>query len=153
MALRAEAGRVLLSGVLGEAPRARLCLPARRRGQRRRDRAALHALRAGCPHGYRRHHAAGALAGEPRAARRRAAERAPGRADPDAVARGRRRLVGRTDVKTDLLLIPMGGTYRAMRDAAVAAEESGFDGLWTWDHLRDPERGAASHVPEAWTVL
>jgi alkanesulfonate monooxygenase SsuD/methylene tetrahydromethanopterin reductase-like flavin-dependent oxidoreductase (luciferase family) len=56
-------------------------------------------------------------------------------------------------MKTDLLLIPMGGTYRDLREGAVAAEEAGFDGLWTWDHLRDPERGAASRVPEAWTTL
>src|SRR5262249_3806007 len=44
-------------------------------------------------------------------------------------------------------------TYRAMRKAAEAAEDAGFDGLWTWDHLRDPERGAGSRVPEAWTTL
>jgi len=56
-------------------------------------------------------------------------------------------------VKTDLLLIPMGGRYREMREAAAAAEEAGFDGLWTWDHLRDPDGGAASRVPEAWTTL
>ncbi len=56
-------------------------------------------------------------------------------------------------MKIDLLLIPMGARYRDMRDAAVAAEEAGFDGLWTWDHLRDPDGGAASRVPESWTVL
>jgi alkanesulfonate monooxygenase SsuD/methylene tetrahydromethanopterin reductase-like flavin-dependent oxidoreductase (luciferase family) len=56
-------------------------------------------------------------------------------------------------VKTDLLLSPMGARYREMREAAVAAEEAGFDGLWTWDHLRDPDGGAGSRVPESWTVL
>jgi alkanesulfonate monooxygenase SsuD/methylene tetrahydromethanopterin reductase-like flavin-dependent oxidoreductase (luciferase family) len=56
-------------------------------------------------------------------------------------------------VKTDLLLVPMGASYADMRQAAVAAEEAGFDGLWTWDHLRDPEGGARSRVPEVWTVL
>jgi len=56
-------------------------------------------------------------------------------------------------VKTDLLLIPMGATYADMRRAATAAEEAGFDGLWTWDHLRDPDGGARSRVPEVWTVL
>jgi hypothetical protein len=56
-------------------------------------------------------------------------------------------------VKTDLLLIPMGARYRGTRDAAVAAEEAGFDGLWTWDHLRDPDGGDRSRVPESWTVL
>jgi len=56
-------------------------------------------------------------------------------------------------VKTDLLLVPMGARYSDMRGAAVAAEEAGFDGLWTWDHLRDPEGGSRSRVPEVWTVL
>jgi alkanesulfonate monooxygenase SsuD/methylene tetrahydromethanopterin reductase-like flavin-dependent oxidoreductase (luciferase family) len=56
-------------------------------------------------------------------------------------------------VKTDLLLVPMGARYAEMRAAAVAAEEGGFDGLWTWDHLRDPDGGAASSVPEVWTTL
>src|SRR5207245_557873 len=56
-------------------------------------------------------------------------------------------------MKTDLLLIPMGARYREMRAAAVAAEEAGFDGLWTWDHLRDPESESGPGVPEAWTTL
>src|SRR5213593_3597570 len=56
-------------------------------------------------------------------------------------------------MKTDLLLIPMGARYRDMRAAAVAAEEAGFDGLWTWDHLRDPDGERGPGVPEAWTTL
>src|SRR3989475_9209559 len=56
-------------------------------------------------------------------------------------------------MKTDLLIIPMSARYRDMRAAALAAEESGFDGLWTWDHLRDPDGAAEPGVPEAWTVL
>jgi alkanesulfonate monooxygenase SsuD/methylene tetrahydromethanopterin reductase-like flavin-dependent oxidoreductase (luciferase family) len=56
-------------------------------------------------------------------------------------------------VKTDLLLMPMGARYADMRRAAVTAEDAGFDGLWTWDHLRDPDGGAGSRVPEVWTVL
>jgi FMNH2-dependent dimethyl sulfone monooxygenase len=56
-------------------------------------------------------------------------------------------------MKTDLLLIPMSAHYRDMRAAAVVAEEAGFDGLWTWDHLRDPDGVARPGVPEAWTVL
>jgi len=56
-------------------------------------------------------------------------------------------------MKTDLLLIPMSARYRDMRAAAVAAEETGFDGLWTWDHLRDPDRDSGPGTPEAWTVL
>src|SRR5499433_2676939 len=56
-------------------------------------------------------------------------------------------------MKTDLLLIPMSARYRDMRAAAVAAEEAGFDGLWTWDHLRDPDGDGGLGVPEAWTTL
>src|SRR2546427_3753115 len=56
-------------------------------------------------------------------------------------------------MKTDLLLIPMSARYRDMRAAAVAAEEAGFDGGWTWDHLRDPDADSGPGVPEAWTVL
>ncbi|HEU4370278.1 MAG TPA: LLM class flavin-dependent oxidoreductase [Methylomirabilota bacterium] len=56
-------------------------------------------------------------------------------------------------MKTDLLLIPMSARWADLRAAAVAADEAGFDGLWTWDHLRDPDNGAGPGVPEAWTVL
>ena len=63
-------------------------------------------------------------------------------------------LSGRDDVmKTDLLLIPMSARWADMRAAALAAEDAGFDGLWTWDHLRDPDGAASPGVPEAWTVL
>jgi alkanesulfonate monooxygenase SsuD/methylene tetrahydromethanopterin reductase-like flavin-dependent oxidoreductase (luciferase family) len=55
-------------------------------------------------------------------------------------------------MRTDVLLVPMGADYPALRAAAVAVEEAGFDGVWTWDHLRDPE-GSEAGVPEAWTVL
>jgi alkanesulfonate monooxygenase SsuD/methylene tetrahydromethanopterin reductase-like flavin-dependent oxidoreductase (luciferase family) len=54
---------------------------------------------------------------------------------------------------TDILLVPMGARYPDLRAAAVAADEAGFAGLWTWDHLRDPDLGADSRVPEAWTLL
>ena len=56
-------------------------------------------------------------------------------------------------MKTDVLLIPMSARYAEMRAAAVAADEAGFDGLWTWDHLRDPDADAGPGVPEAMTVL
>jgi len=55
-------------------------------------------------------------------------------------------------VKTDLLLIPMGARWAEMRSAAMAAEEAGFDGLWTWDPLRDPD-GDPAGVPECLTAL
>jgi len=54
-------------------------------------------------------------------------------------------------MKIDLLLIPMDARWADMRAAALAAEAAGFDGVWTWDHLRDPDGGSAP--PEAWTVL
>src|SRR5919109_3635239 len=54
-------------------------------------------------------------------------------------------------MKTDLLLIPMSARWADMRAAALAAEDAGFDGLWTWDHLRDPDGDTG--VPEAWTTL
>ena len=48
----------------------------------------------------------------------------------------------------------MGARWADMRAAALAAEAAGFDGLWTWDHLRDPDDGGGGPgVPEAWTVL
>jgi alkanesulfonate monooxygenase SsuD/methylene tetrahydromethanopterin reductase-like flavin-dependent oxidoreductase (luciferase family) len=56
-------------------------------------------------------------------------------------------------MKTDLLLIPMSARYADMRAAAVAADAAGFDGLWTWDHLRDPDGDGGPGVPEAWTTL
>ena len=56
-------------------------------------------------------------------------------------------------MKTDVLLIPMGARYAELRAAAVAAEDAGFDGLWTWDHLRDPAAASSTGVPEAWTTL
>jgi alkanesulfonate monooxygenase SsuD/methylene tetrahydromethanopterin reductase-like flavin-dependent oxidoreductase (luciferase family) len=56
-------------------------------------------------------------------------------------------------MKTDILLIPMSARWSEMRAAALAAEEAGFDGLWTWDHLRDPDSDTGAGVPEAMTVL
>jgi alkanesulfonate monooxygenase SsuD/methylene tetrahydromethanopterin reductase-like flavin-dependent oxidoreductase (luciferase family) len=56
-------------------------------------------------------------------------------------------------MKIDVLLIPVGARFAQMRAAALAAEAAGFDGLWTWDHLRDPGERAEAGVPEAWTTL
>lgn len=56
-------------------------------------------------------------------------------------------------MKIDVLLMPMSARWADMRAAAVAADEAGFDGVWTWDHLRDPDGDGAPGVPEAWTVL
>src|SRR5438093_363719 len=46
----------------------------------------------------------------------------------------------------------MGARWAEMRSAAMAAEEAGFDGLWTWDHLREPD-GDPDGVPECLTTL
>jgi alkanesulfonate monooxygenase SsuD/methylene tetrahydromethanopterin reductase-like flavin-dependent oxidoreductase (luciferase family) len=54
-------------------------------------------------------------------------------------------------MKTDLLLVPFGTTYAELRAAAVAAEEGGFDGVWTWDHLR--VAGGSGTVPECLTAI
>jgi alkanesulfonate monooxygenase SsuD/methylene tetrahydromethanopterin reductase-like flavin-dependent oxidoreductase (luciferase family) len=56
-------------------------------------------------------------------------------------------------MKIDILLIPMSARWADMRAAALAAEEAGFDGVWTWDHLRDPDDQSGVGVPEALTVL
>ena len=56
-------------------------------------------------------------------------------------------------MKTDVLLIPMSARWKDMRAAALASEEAGFDGLWTWDHLRDPDGLSGPGVPETLTVL
>ena len=56
-------------------------------------------------------------------------------------------------MKIDVLLVPMSARYADMRAAALAVEAAGFDGLWTWDHLRDPDAPSGLGVPEAWTVL
>ena len=55
-------------------------------------------------------------------------------------------------MKTDVILVPFGTTYTELRDAAVAVEEAGFDGVWTWDHLRDVD-DESGLVPECLTTL
>lgn len=55
-------------------------------------------------------------------------------------------------MKVDLLLDPFGAQWPEMRDAARTAADSGFAGLWTYDHL-DGRVYDADHVLECWTVL
>ena len=55
-------------------------------------------------------------------------------------------------VQVDLLFDPFGGRWQDLRDAAVLAEEAGFDGVWLYDHLAGSAH-RASHVLECWTVL
>ncbi|MGB5760850.1 MAG: LLM class flavin-dependent oxidoreductase, partial [Acidimicrobiales bacterium] len=52
----------------------------------------------------------------------------------------------------DLLLDPFGTSWPAVLEVAEAAEELGFDGLWTWDHLAG-EVHRSDSVLESWTVL
>ncbi|HVQ76013.1 MAG TPA: LLM class flavin-dependent oxidoreductase [Candidatus Binatia bacterium] len=56
-------------------------------------------------------------------------------------------------MKIDLLLIPMGTRYADVRAAALEAETAGFDGVWTWDHLRDTDGDGGPGTVEAWTTL
>lgn len=53
---------------------------------------------------------------------------------------------------TDLLLDPFGGRVADAVTAAQVAEDVGFDGIWTWDHLAGRVHGA-THVLECWTLL
>jgi alkanesulfonate monooxygenase SsuD/methylene tetrahydromethanopterin reductase-like flavin-dependent oxidoreductase (luciferase family) len=55
-------------------------------------------------------------------------------------------------VKVDVLLDPFGVSWDELRAAAVAAEQEGFDGVWTWDHLAGSVHRAPT-VLEAWTTL
>jgi alkanesulfonate monooxygenase SsuD/methylene tetrahydromethanopterin reductase-like flavin-dependent oxidoreductase (luciferase family) len=55
-------------------------------------------------------------------------------------------------VLVDLLFDPFGGRWEDLRDAAVLAEESGFDGIWLYDHLAGSAH-RAPHVLECWTIL
>lgn len=56
-------------------------------------------------------------------------------------------------MRFDLLLVPFGTDYAALRSATLAAEAAGFDGVWTWDHLRVAPGGGPGTVPEALTAL
>ena len=55
-------------------------------------------------------------------------------------------------MKVDLLLDPFDARWVDVRDAAGAAADAGFAGIWTWDHLDGRVFGAA-HVLECWTTL
>ncbi len=56
-------------------------------------------------------------------------------------------------MKTDVLLIPFGATWRELLDGARRAEDAGYDGVWLWDHLRGGGAAGPAPVPECWTVL
>ena len=55
-------------------------------------------------------------------------------------------------MKVGICLVPFGTTYAECREAALAAEASGFESVWTWDHLlsfNDDDEP----VLECWTLL
>lgn len=52
----------------------------------------------------------------------------------------------------DLLVDPFDASWPQVRALAVAAEERGWAGLWTWDHLSGVVHGQG-HVLEGWTLL
>jgi alkanesulfonate monooxygenase SsuD/methylene tetrahydromethanopterin reductase-like flavin-dependent oxidoreductase (luciferase family) len=56
-------------------------------------------------------------------------------------------------MRTDVLLVPMSARWTELRAAALVVEEAGYDGLWLWDHLRDPANPGGPGVPEVWTAL
>lgn len=55
-------------------------------------------------------------------------------------------------MKVDLLLDPFGASWDDVHATARWAEEAGFDGLWTWDHLAGQAHGRDG-VLECWTLL
>jgi alkanesulfonate monooxygenase SsuD/methylene tetrahydromethanopterin reductase-like flavin-dependent oxidoreductase (luciferase family) len=55
-------------------------------------------------------------------------------------------------VLVDLLFDPFGGRWEDVRDAALLAEDAGFDGVWLYDHLAGSVH-RSPHVLECWTVL
>ncbi len=57
-----------------------------------------------------------------------------------------------SDVRVDLLLDPFGARWPDLRDAARVAVDSGFSGIWTYDHI-DGHVYGAPHVLECWTIL
>jgi alkanesulfonate monooxygenase SsuD/methylene tetrahydromethanopterin reductase-like flavin-dependent oxidoreductase (luciferase family) len=52
----------------------------------------------------------------------------------------------------DIVFDPFGGRWPDLREAAIAAEGAGFDGLWLYDHLAGSVH-RAPHVLECWTIL
>jgi alkanesulfonate monooxygenase SsuD/methylene tetrahydromethanopterin reductase-like flavin-dependent oxidoreductase (luciferase family) len=55
-------------------------------------------------------------------------------------------------VYVDVLLDAFGATWDDIRDAAVAAADAGFTGIWVFDHV-DGRVYDAPHVLEGWTIL
>jgi alkanesulfonate monooxygenase SsuD/methylene tetrahydromethanopterin reductase-like flavin-dependent oxidoreductase (luciferase family) len=71
----------------------------------------------------------------------------PQRVDCPAVAADKMSIV-----QVDLLLDPFGANWSDVREAAIAAEGEGFDGVWLYDHLAGSVHGQG-WVLECWTTL
>jgi len=56
-------------------------------------------------------------------------------------------------MKFDIQLWPQGTDWPGLRDAAVAAEQAGFDSIWTWDHLLSIYGPEDQPSLEGWTAL
>jgi alkanesulfonate monooxygenase SsuD/methylene tetrahydromethanopterin reductase-like flavin-dependent oxidoreductase (luciferase family) len=55
-------------------------------------------------------------------------------------------------VFVDVLFDPFGATWNELRDAAIAAEQAGVDGVWLYDHLAGSVH-RSPRVVECWTTL
>ncbi len=56
-------------------------------------------------------------------------------------------------IKIGALLWPQTGSWPAIRDAAVRADQAGLDSLWTWDHLMAIVGPPEQPILEGWTTL
>jgi F420-dependent oxidoreductase-like protein len=57
------------------------------------------------------------------------------------------------DIKIGALLWPQTNSWPTLRDAAIRADEVGFDSLWTWDHLNAIVGPWEQPILEGWTTL
>ena len=57
------------------------------------------------------------------------------------------------DVKIGALLWPQTASWPALRDAAVRADQLGYDSIWTWDHLMAIYGPWEQPIVEGWTTL
>src|SRR2546425_5438645 len=139
VAIRAKTGRVVLPDLLVAPPDARLCVSQRRARDRPGHRAALHAERAGRPHGDRRNHEAGAVAAERGVAPGR--HLAPGRvrADPRALARSRRRVVGRAGLSVDMGPVALSRTRSIFSPATDRERAENFESYWIYVQRKNGE--------------
>ena len=55
-------------------------------------------------------------------------------------------------MRVGVCIVPFGTTYPQCREAALAAEASGFESVWTWDHLL-PWRDDDTPVLDCWALL